>query len=117
MNTLRVVPKTRILHDTGSSLDTTDITAIKVSKKLIYFAKLLELTFIKFSPLQTRAGSHDHVPTKPVDISAFSYSKRLDKPDPNSFTKKGEGNGGSMVGFLFIISFHSKLLRFPMLGS
>lgn len=74
MNTLRVVPKVKILHDTGSALDTTDITAIKI-----------------------RAGSHDFVPTKPVDIAAFSHSKKLDKPDPYNYTKKGDGNGGTMI--------------------
>jgi hypothetical protein len=31
METLRVAPKTRVLSTTGSALDTTDITAIKVS--------------------------------------------------------------------------------------
>ena len=46
---------------------------------------------------QTRAGGHDNVPVKQVDISAFSYSKRTGKAEPVDFVKKGTGNGGMMV--------------------
>jgi len=74
MDTLRVATKHRTLPTTKSALDTTDITAIK-----------------------TRAGGHDNIPTKPIEISAFSHSKRIDRPDPHQFTRKGDGNGGTMV--------------------
>ncbi len=40
---------------------------------------------------------HDNIPTKEIDSSAFSHSKRLDKADPHSFVRKGDGNGGTMV--------------------
>lgn len=74
METLRVVPKTKLLANTGSAFDTTDISLIV-----------------------TRAGSHDNIPMKAVDPAAFSYSKRVDRPDPSTFVKRGEGNGGTMV--------------------
>lgn len=73
-NTLRVLQKTKTFKETGSPLDTTDITAI-----------------------HTRAGSHDNIPSRPVDPSAFSHSKRIDKVDPHKFVRRGEGNGGTMV--------------------
>jgi hypothetical protein len=53
--------------------------------------------FFVFVSLQVRAGSHDNIPMKPVDPSAFSHSKRIDRPDPQTFVKRGEGNGGTMV--------------------
>lgn len=74
MNTLRVNQKTKIFKETGSALDATEISKIK-----------------------TRAGSHEIIPTREIDEAAFSFSKKLPKPDPHAFTKKREGNGGSMV--------------------
>jgi hypothetical protein len=46
---------------------------------------------------QTRAGSHDNIPKREIDASAFSYSKAFPKPDPSKFVKAREGNGGTMV--------------------
>jgi len=63
-----------VFAETGSSFDTTDIGKFKV-----------------------RAGSHDVVPVRDIDSSAFSFSKKNDKPDPRGFTRKGEGNGGTMI--------------------
>jgi len=37
------------------------------------------------------------VPSKQVDVSAFSFSKRTGKALPTEFVKKGTGNGGTMV--------------------
>lgn len=63
-----------MFSETGSALDATEISRIK-----------------------TRAGSHDIVPKRTIDQSAFSYSKQLPRPEPSNFTRKGEGNGGTMV--------------------
>jgi len=71
---LKCTPKGRVFAETGSSFDTTDIGRIL-----------------------TRAGSHDAIPTRPVDISAFSYSKRTQKADPHVFVRKGTGSGGMLV--------------------
>jgi len=73
-STLKVQPKTRTFQETGSAFDTTDI------------GKILK-----------RAGGHDDVKPKDIDVSAFSHSKRTGKVDPVTFVKKGTGNGGMMV--------------------
>jgi len=74
MNTLRINPKPKLFAESGSALDSTEISKIK-----------------------TRAGSHDIVPTRDVDDAAFSFSKKVERPNPSSFLKTREGNGGSMV--------------------
>jgi hypothetical protein len=71
---LKVVPKTPIFAETGSAFDTTDIGRIL-----------------------TRPGSHDCLPAKQVDPSAFSLSKRTPHANPNDFVKKGTGSGGMLV--------------------
>eukprot|EP01006_Ploeotia_vitrea_P001541 TRINITY_DN105050_c0_g1_i1.p1 TRINITY_DN105050_c0_g1~~TRINITY_DN105050_c0_g1_i1.p1 ORF type:complete len:308 (+),score=15.03 TRINITY_DN105050_c0_g1_i1:21-944(+) len=71
---LRVCTKTKIYKETGSAFDTTDIQKIK-----------------------TRAGGHDTLPTRPIEISAFSYSKETQKQPPTNFTKRGTGFGGTLV--------------------
>ena len=52
-----------------------------------------KFTFI----LQTRAGSHDDLPIKKINVSAFSYSKPSVKTSPESYTRKFTGIGGTMV--------------------
>ncbi|KAJ1435229.1 putative flagellar/basal body protein [Ochromonadaceae sp. CCMP2298] len=74
MNTLKVNKKTRIFSETGSALDATEIGKIK-----------------------TRAGSHDNVPRREIDHSAFSFSKNFPKSNPDGYTKGRSGNGGTMV--------------------
>lgn len=74
MDTLRVIPKTKIASSTGSAFDASDISVVKV-----------------------RPGSHDVIPTRPIDAGAFSHSKSINRPDPLNFTRKGTGNGGTMV--------------------
>jgi hypothetical protein len=32
--------------------------------------------------------------TGPVDVNAFSLSRKVDKPNPKSFMKRGTGTGG-----------------------
>lgn len=44
-----------------------------------------------------RPAGHDTLPPKPIDISAFSYSKHISKPSPNDFQKKGTGTGGTVA--------------------
>lgn len=71
---LRVCGKNKIYAETGSAFDTTDIGKIK-----------------------TRAGGHDSLPVRPIEISAFSYSKQTGVVSPTNFTKRGSGFGGSMT--------------------
>jgi hypothetical protein len=71
---LKVQAATRIFAETGSSFDTTDIGRIL-----------------------TRPGSHDKLPSRPVDPHAFSFCKRTPHSNPNDFMKKGTGSGGMLV--------------------
>lgn len=72
-NEFRVIPRAPINKETGSALDATDIAAIK-----------------------TRAGSTELIPTRDVDVSAFSHRKQTGKPNPKTFRKKGTGMGGTL---------------------
>jgi hypothetical protein len=47
--------------------------------------------------IQIRAGGHENIPTRPVDVSAFSFKKKTTKPEPKQFVKRGTGNGGMLV--------------------
>lgn len=49
--------------------------------------------------VQLRPGGHDTLPAKPIDVSAFSYSKRTAHQSPLSFLKRGTGNGGTVIPF------------------
>lgn len=49
--------------------------------------------------MQLRPGGHDTLPAKPIDVSAFSYSKRTAHQSPLSFLKRGTGNGGTVIPF------------------
>jgi hypothetical protein len=51
----------------------------------------------KLDGITIRAGSHDTCKPRPTDISAFSLSKKIEKPSPNNFQKKGTGTGGTVV--------------------
>ena len=97
MNTLRINPKTKIFTETGSALDATEISKIKVSLTFLVDCWHVFDLISFFCIVQTRAGSHDIIPTRQIDESAFSYSKKNQKPDPSNFTRRGEGNGGTMV--------------------
>lgn len=41
-----------------------------------------------------RPGGHDTLPAKPIDISAFSLSRKTAQLNPRLFLKRGSGNGG-----------------------
>jgi len=73
MSNLKVQSKPKIFLETGSAFDATDFARIK-----------------------ERAGSHERIPTKEVDVSAFSFSKNTGKPSPKEFVKKGTGLGGTL---------------------
>jgi hypothetical protein len=53
--------------------------------------------------IQTRAGSHDNVPRREIDHSAFSFSKNFPKSDPVGYVKGRSGNGGTMVSILILV--------------
>lgn len=74
-STLKVAPKPRVFAETGSAFDTTNIER----------------------QVKVRAGGHDDLPAKRVDISAFSYSRDTGKLSPEKYLQKKTGNGGSMV--------------------
>jgi hypothetical protein len=78
---LTVQEPRKIFKETGSPLDTTD-----------------------FSRITVRAGAHD-TRVKPVDISAFSFSKRTSRQSPEKFVKKHTGFGGMLVSILVASSF------------
>jgi len=59
---------------TGSPFDSTIVTAYK-----------------------DRPGGHDTLPTKEIDVAAFSVSKKTSKPEPTQFVKKGTGTGGTLT--------------------
>ena len=59
--------------ETGSCFDATDSTHIKV-----------------------RAGGHEALPTKPVDVSAFSFNKITIRKTPDQFQRRGTGPGGTL---------------------
>ena len=47
--------------------------------------------------VSTRPGTHS-IETRPVDASAFSFSKVVKKPSPKAFMKNGTGRGGVIGG-------------------
>ena len=68
----KLMTKAIINKESGTSFDLTDISKIK-----------------------QRAGSHDVVPKKKLDVSAFSTNKILKKSLSSEFMKKNSGNGGN----------------------
>ncbi len=82
-SSLKVQQKPKIFVESGSPFDATNFETIK-----------------------TRPGGHDCIPTKNVDISAFSYSKRTDKPSPKNFVKSHTGFGGTISVIIIIIFIH-----------
>ncbi|CAM9961744.1 unnamed protein product [Heterosigma akashiwo] len=44
-----------------------------------------------------RPGGHDILPTKAIDVGAFSISKKTNRPTPQNFVKKGTGTGGTLT--------------------
>ncbi|CAM9538606.1 unnamed protein product [Ascophyllum nodosum] len=71
---IKIREKPKINKETGSPFDATPIHLIQV-----------------------RPGGHDILAAKPIDVSAFSYSKRTAQRNPRSFLKRGTGNGGTAV--------------------
>ena len=94
-NSLSVRPKSFKNRETGSPFDYTDIDAIKV---LFPFFSLFP--FHLLVPFQRIPGSHQNVPSRDIDVSAFSLSKRTKKEVPDTFLKKGSGFGGALVRLL-----------------
>lgn len=70
---LKVQSKSKVFAESGSAFDTTDIGRITI-----------------------RPGGHDNLPTRDVNPSAFSFSKRTNRSEPTGFVKKHSGNGGML---------------------
>jgi len=47
--------------------------------------------------IKCRPGGHDALPVKPVDESAFSFSKSTSKKNPTMYQRKGTGSGGTLT--------------------
>lgn len=71
---IKIREKPTIFKETGSPFDATPIHSIKL-----------------------RPGGHDTLSAKPIDISAFSYSRKTAQQNPQSFLKRGTGNGGTVI--------------------
>ena len=110
MSNLRITERARN-PGTGSAFDSTNIDSILV-KLSAYFNHPISTNDFMHSqrywgwsdafPLllfskQTRAGSHQGLPSKKIDVSAFSYSKSIPRTSPDQFKKKGTGMGGMLV--------------------
>jgi len=59
--------------ETGSCFDSTDIDRVK-----------------------GRAGGHEALPVRPIDVGAFSFNKKTERLTPKEFMKKGTGAGGTL---------------------
>ena len=46
--------------------------------------------------IKGRAGGHEDLPRKAININAFTFSKETSKRTTNEFTKKGSGTGGTL---------------------
>ena len=73
-STLSLMPKGKVFKESGSAFDATNFEAIK-----------------------SKAGGHETVPRRDIDVSAFSLSKKTNRMSPLEFTKKRTGNGGTML--------------------
>jgi len=73
-STLSLMPKGKIFKESGSAFDATDFEAIKI-----------------------KAGGHETVPRRSIDVSAFSLSRKTGRIEPQQFIKKGTGNGGTLL--------------------
>ena len=72
-NDFKVTTRPKIFKESGSALDATDIESIK-----------------------ERAGSHDNIPSRNIDVSAFSHKRQTNRQVSTNFMKKGTGTGGTL---------------------
>lgn len=72
---IKMQKKLPVFRETGSCFDSTDIDRIK----------------------EQRAGGHGALPTKAIDIGAFSYQKNTNKRAPQTYLRKGSGFGGMLT--------------------
>lgn len=71
---IKMRQKIQIFAETGSCFDATNTAGIKC-----------------------RPGGHNDLPIKPVDVSAFSFSKETSKKTPSNFQRKHTGAGGTLT--------------------
>mmetsp|Transcript_21067 Transcript_21067/g.21763 ORF Transcript_21067/g.21763 Transcript_21067/m.21763 type:complete len:301 (+) Transcript_21067:88-990(+) len=74
MSDLKLNPRVKPSPYTGSAFDVTITANIK-----------------------ERPGGHFSGPSYPIDVSAFSHSKKTTKVDPHDYVKKGTGLGGTVI--------------------
>lgn len=70
---LKIRQKYPLFVETGSCFDATNSKHIKV-----------------------RPGGHEALPKKPLDVSAFSFSKKTGRKTPDQFIRRGTGPGGTL---------------------
>ena len=46
--------------------------------------------------IKVRPGGHEALPQKPLDVSAFSFSKKTGRKTPDQFIRRGTGSGGTL---------------------
>lgn len=68
---------------------------MKRTDKYEHFERFFQMILCTF--YQVRAGSHENIPMREIDKSAFSFSKQTDRPSPTKFVKAKSGNGGMMT--------------------
>ena len=71
MSPTKIVPRYKVKVESGSTFDKTNIER----------------------QIKLRAGSHDSLPTKKVDVSAFSFSKDTGRQSPERFLHRNTGIG------------------------
>lgn len=73
-NDIKMKAPTTVFVETGSCFDSTDIDGVK-----------------------GRAGGHESLPVRKLDVSAFSLSKKTAKAIPSAFLQKGTGTAGTFT--------------------
>lgn len=89
MSDLKLNPRVKPSPYTGSAFDVTITSTIK-----------------------ERPGGHFTGPSYPIDVSAFSHSKKTTKVDPHDYIKKGTGLGGTVMVRKLTHLFSSYFLSF-----
>lgn len=109
---IKILPRAVRSQYTGSPFDSTDILSIKVGQAGRH-AGILVAGLSRPGPWtvnncahirdglcdstpQERPGAHN-LPSRAIDVSAFSLAKRTGPTDPHHFLKKGTGLGGTLV--------------------
>lgn len=70
------------------------ITGAEKHKAFVETGSCFDTTYI--DPLKRRPGGHECIPSKVLDVSAFSFEKKTPRRMPSNFVRKGSGTGGML---------------------